>query len=42
MAFDQYIVMYQILKLVVFIEERKSMTNEEYKKLSVKVMPGCI
>lgn len=36
MAFDQYIVMYQILKLVVFIEERKSMTNEEYKKLSVK------
>lgn len=36
MAFDQYIVMYQILKLVVFKEERKSMTNEEYKKLSVK------
>lgn len=36
MAFDQYIVMYQILKPVVFIEERKSMTNEEYKKLSVK------
>ena len=36
MAFDQYIVMYQILKLVVFKEERKSMTNEEYKKFSVK------
>lgn len=36
MAFDQYIVMYQILKLVVFKEERKSMTNEEYKKLLVK------
>ena len=36
MVFDQYIVMYQILKLVVFKEERKSMTNEEYKKLSVK------